>query len=197
MNEVIVIDDVITKDYQKYVLQIINDNDFPLFFKANIVADKYNLRGNVHGFCHQLFEDQNSVSKFFPTLYPIALSITEKTGVKFQALDRMRINFVVGNPDSQLDYHMPHIDSFIPHYVAIYYINDCDGDTVIFDQKLDRMTVEEDERIVSENMWTIKQRVSPKMGRMVIFDGRHYHASSYTKTKPFRSVINMNLAKYV
>lgn len=197
MNEIIVVDDVITKDYQNYILQILHDDDFPLFFKQNIVAEKYNYHTNVHGFSHQLYEDQQSVSKFFPTLYPVALSITEKTGVRFQCLDRMRINFLLGNPDSKMEHHMPHIDSFIQHYVAIYYINDCDGDTFIFDQKLEVPTIEEEAKMMEKNTWTIKQRVTPKKGRMVIFDGRYYHASSYTKTQPYRSVINMNLARYV
>jgi len=41
-------------------------------------------------------------------------------------------------------------------------------------------------------VWTVKERITPKRGRLVIFDGSQYHASSYT-TGDYRCVINMNL----
>ena len=72
--------------------------------------------------------------------------------------------------------------------------SDCDGDTFFFDQKLTEFTEEESYRITYENNWTIKKRVSPKKGRLVMFDGVRFHASSFTKTKPFRCVLNMNFS---
>lgn len=190
-----VVDDVITKDYQDYILHLISEEDFPLYFKPNIVAAKHDTFQNIHGFIHSLYDEGRQKSNYFTALYPMVLNIGERTGVKFNALDRMRFNFVLGNPESKLEYHLPHVDNFLPHYVAIYYVNDCDGDTFIFEQKLDVPTVERDDEIINSNTWTVKERVQPKKGRMVIFDGRYYHASSFTKTQPYRCVINMNLAK--
>lgn len=189
-----VFDDVISKDYQRYILNLVNEQDFPLYFRPNIVTYNYSdVKQNIHGFTHQLFEHNKSVSTYFNTIYPMVLSITEKTGVRFNTLERMRFNFVLGNPESKMDYHMPHVDNYTPHLVAIYYVNDCDGDTVIFDQFLEVPSVEKDEEMIQLNTWTVKKRIEPKMGRLVVFDGRYYHASSYTKTQPYRCVINMNL----
>jgi hypothetical protein len=190
-----VFDNVISKDYQDYILHLVNEEDFPLYFRPNIVTHDYETEPlNIHGFTHQLFENNKSVSPYFSTIYPMVLSITEKTGIKFNCLDRMRFNFVLGNSDSKLDYHMPHIDNYSPHLVAIYYVNDCDGDTVIFNEMLKEPSYTQDEMILHKNQWSIKQRVTPKKGRILIFDGRYYHASSYTKTQPYRCVINMNLS---
>jgi hypothetical protein len=191
-----VIDNVIPKDYQDYIFHLVTEPDFPLYFKKNIVTHKYDMSQNIHGFIHSLYDENAQKSNYFSPIYPLVLNITEKTGVKFHALDRMRFNFILGNPDSKLDHHLPHVDNFLPHYVAIYYVNDCDGDTVIFNEMLDIPTIERDEEFIERNQWTIKERVSPKKGRMVIFDGRYYHASSFTKTQPFRCVINMNLAVF-
>jgi hypothetical protein len=189
-----VFDDVITKDYQRYILNLVNEEDFPLYFRPNIVSYNYSdVKQNIHGFTHQLFENNKSVSPYFNTIYPMVLSITEKTGVRFNALERMRFNFVLGNSESKIDYHMPHVDNYSPHLVAIYYVNDCDGDTVIFDQFLEVPLLEKDDEMLQFNTWTVKKRIEPKMGRLVVFDGRYYHASSYTKTQPYRCVINMNL----
>lgn len=189
-----VFDDVISKDYQRYILNLVNEQDFPLYFRPNIVTYNYSdVKQNIHGFTHQLFEHNKSVSTYFNTIYPMVLSITEKTGVRFNRLERMRFNFVLGNPESKMDYHMPHVDNYTPHLVAIYYVNDCDGDTVIFDQFLEVPSLEKDEEMLQLNTWAVKKRIEPKMGRLVVFDGRYYHASSYTKTQPYRCVINMNL----
>lgn len=189
-----VFDDVISKDYQRYILNLVNEQDFPLYFRPNIVTYNYSdVKQNIHGFTHQLFENNKSVSTYFNTIYPMVLSITEKTGVRFNRLERMRFNFVLGNPESKMDYHMPHVDNYTPHLVAIYYVNDCDGDTVIFDQFLEVPSLEKDEEMLQLNTWAVKKRIEPKMGRLVVFDGRYYHASSYTKTQPYRCVINMNL----
>lgn len=190
-----VFDDIISKEYQNYILNLINEEDFPLYFRPNIVSENYaNTFTNINGFTHLLFEHQKPKSKYFPTIYPLVLNITEKTKIKFNCLDRMRFNFVLQQTNSNLQYHMPHIDNYTPHLVAIYYVNDCDGDTFIFDQKLDIPSEDRDNEIIENNNWTIKTKISPKKGRLLVFDGRYYHASSYTKNSYYRCVINMNLS---
>lgn len=191
----IVIDNVIEKDYQNYIHELTMQEDFPLFYRKNIVdpRDVFDNDENVNGFAHQLYEDRHQISKYFTTLYPMVLSITGKTGMRFNELVRMRFNFVQGNPHTKMEHHLPHVDNMLPHLVAIYYVNTCDGDTFIFEQRNETRTYEEDEMITRRNEWTVAKRVTPKKGRMVIFDGRHYHASSFTKKHPYRCVINMNL----
>lgn len=190
-----VFDDIISKEYQNYILNLINEEDFPLYFRPNIVSYHYgNVNTNINGFTHLLFENQKPQSQYFNTIYPLVLNITEKTKIKFNCLDRMRFNFILQERNSNLQYHMPHIDNYTPHLVAIYYVNDCDGDTFIFDQKLDILSEDRDKEIIENNNWTIKTQISPKKGRLLVFDGRYYHASSYTKNSYYRCVINMNLS---
>ena len=46
---------------------------------------------------------------------------------------------------------------------------------------------------IQSNNFTIKQRIEPKQGRVVVFPGKYYHSSSFCKDSPYRAVINMNL----
>ena len=69
-----------------------------------------------------------------------------------------------------------HTDNHFPHIVCLYYVNDSDGDTVLF----------------SEDRKTILKTISPKKNRVVIFDGSIPHASSKPTTNK-RAVINYNL----
>tara|TARA_B100001142_G_C14023996_1_gene535466 strand:+ start:27 stop:365 length:339 start_codon:yes stop_codon:yes gene_type:complete len=106
----------------------------------------------------------------------------------------MRANLTLPNKTSTLDHHMPHIDSFFEHWNAIYYVNDSDGDTVIFNETNDDYDAGKDDIMrIQSNDFTIKQRIEPKQGRVVIFPGKYYHSSSFCKDSPYRAVINMNL----
>jgi hypothetical protein len=79
MNDIIVVDDIISKDYQNYILGLVNEHDFPLYFRENIVTHNYNDEPlNIHGFTHQIFEQMKPNSNYFTTLYPMVLSISEK-----------------------------------------------------------------------------------------------------------------------
>jgi hypothetical protein len=65
----------------------------------------------------------------------------------------------------------------------VYYVNDSDGDTVIFK-----------ERWLGKADYSIKNietRITPKANRAVIFDGLRYHTGS-VPTKNNRVLINMN-----
>ena len=68
-----------------------------------------------------------------------------------------------------------------PHYNAIYYVNDSDGDTVIFNET--NKDYSEDFGVMKENKFTVKQRITPEKGKVVVFPGHYYHASSFAKKR--------------
>ena len=71
-----------------------------------------------------------------------------------------------------------HIDTPDDHYVCLYYINDSEGDTIIFDDNGEEL-----------------QRITPKKGRIVFFEGSMYHCSSRPATKT-RAILNFNFQGY-
>jgi hypothetical protein len=93
----------------------------------------------------------------------------------------------VDNPDA---HQIPHTDSIKDHWVILYYVADSDGDTFIFNEKL-----REDEPIWNVKNLSIKQRISPKQGRVVIFDGAHLHAGMHPRNHYNRVVTNFVFAK--
>ena len=82
----------------------------------------------------------------------------------------------------------PHVDLIFPHLVCLYYVNDCDGDTIIYNETSDQVI---EEAIPSTN-FSIYKTVSPKKGRVVLFNGKYYHSSS-KPTIDRRCIINFNL----
>jgi len=86
-------------------------------------------------------------------------------------------------------YGVPHVDQYRDEKfkVAVYYTNDVDGDTVLFKQTIHNTTPEE----IKNGKLEVAQTVSPKKGRLVIFDGDIYHAVGKPKTD-LRCIINYN-----
>ena len=67
------------------------------------------------------------------------------------------------------------------HLVALYYVCNSDGDTIIYN-----------ERERSSN-YTIKEKVTPKKGRIVLFDGRLYHTAEQP-INTTRCIVNYDVA---
>ena len=64
-----------------------------------------------------------------------------------------------------------------PHLAAIYYVNDSDGFTFLFD---------DDNNII--------EKIMPKKGSLLLFNGNKKHASGHPIKSLKRCVINFNLS---
>jgi len=89
-----------------------------------------------------------------------------------------------------------HVDHTVPHRTALIYLNDSDGDTVLYNERYvpSLAMVERDKYITQATppKLTICETVSPRANRMLIFEGLRYH-SGYTPTLvPRRVAININ-----
>jgi hypothetical protein len=94
-----------------------------------------------------------------------------------EALDLFRLRIGMQLPLLMLEkplHHNPHTDSPEEHMTVLLYLTDTDGDTFFFDDDGD-----------------IVERVTPKLGRAVKFNGNHIHASS-SPTNGTRIAANFN-----
>ena len=117
--------------------------------------------------------------------------MTTSTLEKVNLKDILRIRFGLLCRDIKQIINTPHVDSHTQqHFVGLYYLNDTDGATKIWKQKLKDWN--QDPVFYSVDECELLEEVEPKANRMVIFDGVHYH-SSVTPTKTqMRYVINYN-----
>jgi hypothetical protein len=84
--------------------------------------------------------------------------------------------------------HKPHVDYYVPHYTILYYVNDSDGDTYLFNEISKSTDLSE-----YPESFSFLERVSPRRGRAVIFNGLMYHSSSCPEYNSSRIAININL----
>jgi hypothetical protein len=82
-------------------------------------------------------------------------------------------------------YQLPHVDfTDKPHDTLIFYLNDSDGNTRIFDQYYDGS--------IPEN-FTVKEQVKPVKNRLIKFDGFQYHTAANPVETSRRIIINLNM----
>jgi hypothetical protein len=172
---------------------------FPWFFIENVSIDPQDsalitdpLALETSGFNHVSFDRDWNVESFtYNNLTPLFNKLQSALGFTYQHLIRARLSmkFQKNNFTSN-NYNIPHVDYFYPHESLIFYLNDTDGDTRIFDQW---HTYSETERPIPPEQFTTQARVTPKANRLVWINGLQYHTASNPVQGTKRVIININL----
>jgi hypothetical protein len=182
-----VIDNVVGSRYQDAIESTFYSNNFLWKCNPNISGDGVNTQ---FGLTHQIVDNMSTTSNFADFVYPLIYEISDKSGVDYGKVYNARA-FLQVPMNSKKDHDVFHVDTVFPHMVFLYYVNDSDGDTIILNKLYKEGTpnfLERDYDYSSE----ILEKVTPKRGRVVVFDGNHYHAGGIPQ-KEARCVLNFNL----
>ncbi len=184
------LDNFVPQELQDRVEKLLTHPSFPWAFVNDAVGGYTGEHGQYGacGFFHNLMFDGKKRSADLPAIMPVAHAFENavKNHIKVKEYGRIRIGLFTRHPDPHP--HRPHTDRTDPHWTAVYYVNDCDGDFVLYEETYEDLTEAE----AQTKQLTIKKRVKPKKGKMVVFDGKHYHASSFPTQKPLRIAITFN-----
>lgn len=124
-------------------------------------------------------------------LLPVAKSLVDKFcdkhNLKLLDFFRTRVNLTPMSKDNRP--LTPHVDmrNRHKHYILLVFFNDSDGDTILYDLKVDGDVHTQDELKVME-------RFSPKAGRAVLFDGDYFHAWQHPKDHDYRLSMIANIS---
>jgi hypothetical protein len=185
MTDIIEIPNLVDREYQRKMYNTVTGVDFPWHYLEDTTYELGNKKSiSTPGFSHLLFASDGNQSEYLDIFTPMYLKGIEAAGLTLVSTLRLRLGFLLKTrytlPNMPYVYNTPHVDFDVDHYTALYYLNTCDGDTIIFNQ-----TEESDK-------YSTKHRSTPEAGKFTIFDGNHYHASSCPKMEPSRIVLTMN-----
>ena len=191
---ILVIDDFIDKDYQEDIKDVLlgkeewGDILFPWNYIDDVTAAFEDGNQGRPGLSHVYVEyndDKTSdiVSDFHDLFIPLlelaceTLEVPSARIIQGRSFMQFPLNLQSDEDDT------PHIDleEGERHIVVLYYVKDSDGDTVIYNERTE------------SNTYTVKQKVTPKQGRVVIFDGGQYHTAQQA-INSVRCIVNYNLA---
>ena len=191
---ILVIDDFIDKDYQEDIKDYLmgdylyNNEQFPWYYIDDVTAAYEEGNQGRPGLSHVYVEyNEDKTSEIVSDFHEVFLPLLSKA---CQVLQVPTANIVQGRSFLQFPLNLESTDDDTPHIdldegerhiVVLYYVVTSDGDTVIYNERTESDT------------YTVKQRVTPKQGREVIFDGGLYHTAQQA-LKKIRCIVNYNLA---
>jgi hypothetical protein len=184
-----IIDNFISHEDQELIKKTIFNKKFPWSYMPDITSaeDEY-IVPTTPAMGHPFIYDAMVVSHHHQAIRPIIEAATAH--INFDRVEQAKslLQFPLNYNFLKDDTDEVHVDQIVKHYVVLYYVIDSDGDTVIINKKLDGQ-VETNCRV--EDYETL-HRVTPKQGRVVIFDGAYYHTATQPRNN-MRCVININV----
>lgn len=131
------------------------------------------------------FNGEMYEEKLFHILAPVVKTVFERLGIEEGNVGKVKLNSIGQKNDFTADqFNGVHTDVSDPNvFSIIYYINESDGDTVIFDT-IDASEVKDAEIT----------RISPKKNSCVVFNSNLWHASSNPIQNKRRLVANLMFA---
>jgi len=181
---------IISKKEQEYLKNIFYSNEFPWFYTADVTSSILNKKQRRPAFSHIFMKDGNINSNYYDIVKKISDNVNKKIKKKlipYQVRSFLQLSLDKNLIGNSID--TPHIDMIEPHLVYLYYVNDCDGDTVIYDY-ISNGTHTLDIPFYEDIK--IKKKITPKQGMVVIFDGMTWHTSTQP-TRGNRCIINFDM----
>jgi hypothetical protein len=188
-----IIDKIASPFYKKRLQDIFNSSDFPWYYAD--VTQMYkidpNKSDNLFQFCHIFINDGKSYSNLTSEILPLIYAFEKETGLKVKETHRIKANLLTRmdftDDDLYLTIHKDvgikdfndesDINTFKNYVSFIYYVNDSDGDTVLFDNETLKQT----------------ERINPISGNCVWFKSTTPHRATPPKEHKNRIVINFVL----
>ena len=191
-NKILVFDDILDLEYQERIKNLLigeetfNGYYFPWYFTQDVTkhndVDSQKRSAFFHGYV--VSDNDNTMGTIDSIFHDIFITLLENACRK---IDKQNVNVIKGRSFLQLPINYkgeridtPHVDIVGDHFVILYYVCDSDGDTIIYNEK------------VKSDNYTIQKRITPKQGRVVLFDGSYYHTAEQPIDN-IRCVVNYDL----
>lgn len=193
-----IIPNSISKEDQDYVENIISAPSFDWYHAENSNYNKSNPAGienkskklaTLEGYSEYrqfrqiLFNGYGTGTDTFKDIFPRI-----RKSIKHPSINILnaRVNMLLPLADSPLHaVGLPHVDwttAEDTNFTGLYYVNDSDGDTIIYNETYKDYIPEE---------LTISHRIKPAKGTLILFNTYHIHSGCLPSTGR-RMVINFN-----
>ena len=208
LEEIFVIKDLVPSSFQDNIINHMSgENSFPWYTIDRIGHKDYFNKDDVSvyidtkvsdygGLYHLVFDEGISRSNDFHFFIKILESYCDVMKKTISNIHRIRIRYTHPIPEHTVEkYAAPHIDfnSETDFTTLVYYVNDSDGDTILFSKK--HIAGEDYDPIIKEPLFEV-YRHTPKKGEAIIFNGHRYHAGNYPIQTSKRIVINFDFIEH-
>ena len=179
-------DDCISNEVSDKIEQTVKDYDFTWNYSQFSVGGLESSQGTEEvnpQMTHLLYgiaKGKEVQSKHMKLVELLFHQIQKNTDIVLEDknLIRAKVNLLFPKHEGRLQKFLPHTDFLDKHQVILYYITNSDGETTLF----------------KNDGETIIEKVKPKKGRFIYFDGDMPHSSSNPVKSVNRFVMNLNVS---
>ena len=174
-------DGLVPLDMMTHIENTLTSNIFPWFLNRTTVYDDAYIQENsdyqdVSAFAHLFSGSTGACSPWYDLSNALLDKFIVGSGLKCKSIIRGRANYMVAQPNNYPKTPCPpHVDGSYKHHVLLYYVNESDGETILY----------EDGKVVA--------KVAPVRGRFLYFSGSDMHSASPPQNYDKRIAINYNL----
>lgn len=179
------IKNVVDYSYQQQIYSYLTNINFDWHFMEDTTTETSNMpQTSTPAFGNLLYYYKHDENPHYEFIKPLISKIEENSKLKIVKLLRARAGFLLNTkyslPSMPYRHNIPHRDFDQDHYVAVYYANQADGDTIIFNE------------IEPSEKYYPMHKCTPEQGKVLIFNGWHYHSSTCPKMYTKRIAITIN-----
>tara|TARA_B100000287_G_C20627412_1_gene778409 strand:+ start:126 stop:707 length:582 start_codon:yes stop_codon:yes gene_type:complete len=163
------------------------------YYQDNIVGNFWGKdQLGKHGLNCWVVEQPNVFTDSYTSGLLTNLLLQMKTVINRENVLRSRLDMTFYTPNDTECY--PHIDDIVPHIATIFYFNDSDGNTVIYNEKYDSEDGIYSSKVIKEKKieLTVQKEIEPKANRLITFDGSFIHTGNVPCKHNNRIILNSN-----
>lgn len=180
----------IGKDYADIISEVTLGSDFPWYWNGGTIYPSMDVcfidskTKDSNQFTHTIYLNNTPQTEYYHYFSEMVHHLEPHIG-KVKRIVRIKANFILGDSSYPNGfYNGAHIDYTGNNLLSfVYYVNDSDGDTIIFNEYLDG-----NPHNITE--LTEIDRQTPKGGSGIVFNSERLHTSSTPKYTDRRVVIN-------
>lgn len=195
----IVLDNILPISFSSRIFNTLTDINFNWHYNNHISYPDKNITDNflkndsniveTGAFVHRLYVDVNDEyikSNYYEIIHPLFYFVEKETNLQIKKINRVRAVFAPKDFEFKNKYNVPHIDDVEPHITMIYYVNESNGATLLFEEKYSKD--------IDCSKKTPKHYIEAKKGRLLIFDGLTYHTGMIPTNN--KLLINSNFSVF-
>lgn len=173
-----IIKNILPKSLKEEIYNILMGRYMPWFWNDTATAHENDINSNeeTFQFIHLFYSENNVISDKYNLVVPILWFFEKETNIKIKNIIRIKANlnfrYLMTDKDKLDAIHKDYLnENFLS---IIYYVNDSDGDTLIYDEK-----------------GNVAQTITPQANSLVYFKSNTAHAGIFPVKNKKRIVINL------
>jgi len=195
-NGYCLIENFVPQTLKNQIEALFTSGDFPWFYNEGIWGktseqSKCLLKCDENvidppGLTHALYSDGEKISQYCDIFLFLLMFVEKECNFLIDEILRVRARLTCQFPGhNESKYCGPHVDFSMDkkYYSLIYYVNDSDGDTFLFNETRDNTN------LVFEKP-TIRARITPRKGNILVFRGDIYHSGNNPIRNKSRLIVN-------